>query len=37
GDVHAPELGSNWRETARERHVSAKGLPYSFVTYSNES
>jgi dihydrofolate reductase len=37
GDVHAPELGSNWRETARERHFSAKGLPYSFVTYSNES
>lgn len=37
GDAYAPQLGSNWRETARERHVSATGLPYSFVTYSNES
>ncbi|MBC5784900.1 dihydrofolate reductase [Ramlibacter sp. USB13] len=33
GDVHAPELGPGWRETARERHVSAGGLAYSFVTY----
>ena len=33
GDTHAPELGPAWRETARERHVSASGLPYSFVTY----
>ncbi|MBK6008574.1 dihydrofolate reductase [Ramlibacter ginsenosidimutans] len=35
GDVHAPELGDNWREVARERHVAASGLPYSFVTYQN--
>ena len=35
GDTHAPELGSEWRETARERHVSAKGIAYSFVTYHN--
>ncbi|HET8748877.1 MAG TPA: dihydrofolate reductase [Ramlibacter sp.] len=33
GDTHAPELGAGWRETARERHVSANGLPFSFVTY----
>jgi dihydrofolate reductase len=35
GDTHAPELGPQWREVARERHVSATGLPYSFVTYHN--
>ncbi len=33
GDAHAPELGAGWRETRRERHVSATGLAYSFVTY----
>ncbi|MGJ3704043.1 dihydrofolate reductase [Variovorax sp. AFSI2.2] len=35
GDAHAPELSaSEWRETSRESHVSAKeGLDYSFVTY----
>lgn len=33
GDVHAPGLGAGWRETARERHVSAGGIGYSFVTY----
>jgi dihydrofolate reductase len=35
GDTHAPELGTGWQEVARERHVSAKGLPFSFVTYHN--
>ena len=35
GDTHAPELGPGWREVARERHVSAKGLAFSFVTYHN--
>jgi dihydrofolate reductase len=34
GDTYAPELGPQWRETARERHVGAAGLPYSFVTYT---
>ncbi|MBC5766942.1 dihydrofolate reductase [Ramlibacter albus] len=34
GDAFAPTLGDEWQETARERHVSATGLPYSFVTYS---
>jgi dihydrofolate reductase len=33
GDTFAPELGDEWHETARERHVSATGLHYSFVTY----
>ena len=33
GNTHAPPLGPGWRETARERHVSAKGLAFSFVTY----
>jgi dihydrofolate reductase len=32
GDVHAPVLGAGWQETARESHVSADGLPFSFVT-----
>lgn len=34
GDAFAPQLGSEWRESARERHVSPSGLAYSFVTYS---
>jgi dihydrofolate reductase len=33
GDTHAPELGSEWREAAREPHVSAGGLPFSFITF----
>jgi dihydrofolate reductase len=33
GDAHAPELDATWRETRRERHVSAGGVPYAFVTY----
>ena len=33
GDACAPELGPQWRETAREGLVSASGLPLSFVTY----
>jgi dihydrofolate reductase len=32
GDAHAPVLGAGWHETARESHVSASGLPFSFVT-----
>jgi len=35
GDAFAPTLGASWRETARERHRSAAGLTYSFVTYEN--
>jgi len=31
-DAHFPALGPEWRETAREPHVSATGLHYAFVT-----
>ena len=34
GDTFAPELGPQWREAARERHVSKTGLGYSFVTFT---
>lgn len=37
GDTFAPGLGPEWREVARERHVSANGLAYAFVTYHNTS
>lgn len=33
GDAHAPQLGPEWVETARSRHVSAGGLPYAFATF----
>ncbi len=33
GDAHAPTLGPEWQESARSRHVSAGGVPFSFVTY----
>jgi len=32
GDAWSPRFGDGWHETARESHVSADGLPYSFVT-----
>ena len=32
GDAFAPTFGPEWTETARESHVAANGLPYSFVT-----
>ena len=35
GDALAPAFGPAWRETARESHRSANGLPYSFVSYIN--
>ena len=34
GDAFAPQFGPAWQETARERHVSATGLNFSFVTYT---
>jgi dihydrofolate reductase len=37
GDAFAPQFGSDWVETARERHTSATGLPFSFVTYQNNA
>ena len=33
GDAHAPGLGPNWKEAAREAHVSSTGLSFCFVTY----
>ncbi len=35
GDAYAPQLGPQWQEVARERHVSRTGLGYSFVTFHN--
>ena len=35
GDVFAPQLGPRWKESAREKHAAASGVPYSFVTYRN--
>ncbi|MEP6835553.1 MAG: dihydrofolate reductase [Gemmatimonas sp.] len=37
GDAFAPTFGAEWHETARESHVSASGLPFSFVTLERES
>lgn len=36
-DAHFPALGPEWRETAREPHVSATGLEYAFVTLRRAS
>ena len=33
GDAYAPKLGPEWREAAREDHVSVNGMKFSFVTY----
>ena len=35
GDAFAPALGPEWVETHRERHQTATGLGYSFITYLN--
>ncbi|MFM8610445.1 MAG: dihydrofolate reductase [Burkholderiaceae bacterium] len=37
GDAFAPALGPAWREVARESHVAASGLPFSFVTYERSA
>lgn len=34
GDAYAPTLGAEWHEASRSYHVSAQGLPYSFVRYT---
>jgi dihydrofolate reductase len=36
GDTHAPALGDEWVEAKRERHRSAAGFDYSFVTYQRK-
>ena len=33
GDAHAPKLGPEWVETAREAHTSTNGLAFAFVRY----
>lgn len=33
GDAYAPQLDAPWTESARSRHVSTNGLPFSFVSY----
>jgi dihydrofolate reductase len=34
GDVFFPELDfAGWQEVARERHISAQGLPFTYITY----
>lgn len=35
GDAFAPALGPEWVETQRERHQTATGIGYSFITYLN--
>ena len=37
GDAFAPQFGPEWKETARESHVSANGLKFSFVTYQQST
>ena len=37
GDAHAPTLGPEWQETAREAHTSATGLGFSFVRFERRS
>lgn len=37
GDAFAPELGAEWAETSRERHVSTTGLGFNFVTYERQA
>ena len=37
GDAFAPQFAPHWTETARERHVAANGLRFSFVTYCNNT
>jgi dihydrofolate reductase len=38
GDAWFPQFSAaDWQETARESHVSAEGLPFSYVTYEASS
>jgi dihydrofolate reductase len=36
GDAWAPEFGACWHEVARESHVTANGLGFSFVTLTRD-
>ena len=33
GDAYAPQLGGNWRESAREEQASKSGVQFAWVTY----
>ena len=37
GDAHAPALGPEWREVAREALEAVNGLPLAFVTWRRAS
>ena len=37
GDAFAPRFGPEWREVARESHLSSTGLGYCFVTYQKDA
>ncbi|MBF5006610.1 dihydrofolate reductase [Diaphorobacter caeni] len=37
GDAYAPELGPEWKETARSDQVAANGMRFSFVTYERKA
>ncbi|MDP3651098.1 MAG: dihydrofolate reductase [Rhodoferax sp.] len=37
GDAFAPTFGPDWQESAREAHVAANGLHYSFVTWTRHT
>jgi dihydrofolate reductase len=37
GDAFAPELGPEWRETARETHTAANGMGFAFVNYERKT
>lgn len=36
GDVFAPTLDAQWRETARQEQVAPDGLRFAFVTYTRQ-
>lgn len=37
GDAFFPEFQeSEWKETSREAHTSAQGLPFSYITYNRD-
>ena len=37
GDAFSPHFGPEWREAARESHLSSAGLTYSFVSYQKDA
>ncbi len=37
GDAHAPTLGPEWQEAAREAHTSTNGLGFSFVRFERQA